>query len=238
MTLLTIAQDACDRLSLPRPAAVISSNDQTAAVMRGLAQQEGKELARRVAWKALTAEHTFTTVATEAQDSTAFPTSSSVRIDEWILPQTCFNRTSRRRMSGPLSAEQWQHYKSSLVTYVNPAFRIRGTSFLITPTPSAGNTVAYEYVTKRWCQSNAGAAQAAWTADNDTALLDEELHTLGIVWRFRKSKGLEYAEDFRAYEVAVEQAMMREGTRPRLSTDGMQHERIPTAPQIPETLVF
>jgi hypothetical protein len=231
MSLITIIQNAADRLSLPRPSAVVLSSDQTVAQLLGLAQQEGKELARAGAWQALVAEQTFLTVAQEAQGN-AIPADF-----DWIVPDTAFNRTARRRLAGPLTAPDWQSSKAT-VTLVDPAFRLRGNAMLLTPAPGPGETIAYEYVSRNWCRSGGGAPQAAWGADHDTALIDEELHTLGIVWRFKKSKGFDYAEDFATYQIQVKQALNRDGARPRISTGPASGARMPMAPQVPDTLVL
>lgn len=231
MTLKTIVQDACDRLSLPRPAAVAASTDQSVRVLFGIAKQEGRELATRTAWQALRGEKTFTATATEMQ-------TGSIPSDfGWYIPDTMFNRTSRRKVDGPLSPIEWQETKATLVTRVNPAFRIMGDAIYITQTPSAGDVFAYEYVSKNWCQSESGAAQSVWLADSDVPLLNEEFHILGIVWRFKKSKGFEYAEDYSLYERMVGAAIIRDGGKPRISTDGVGLGRVPRAPQIPETYV-
>lgn len=232
MSLLTIVRGACDRLSLVRPSAVISATDQTTLNLLGFAQQEGKELARRAAWQALTSEKTFSTTAAAAQVG-GLPDDF-----DWYIPDTMFNRTSRRRVAGPLSNEQWQGMQATLITIVNPAFRIRGGSILLSPTPGAGETVGYEYITKNWCRSATLTAQSAWTADTDTAVLDEEMHTLGVIWRFKHSKGLDYAEEFRSYEAMVNLAMTRDGARPRIQTANQSTDRVPTPPQIPETLTI
>ena len=215
MSLLTVISGTLARLALPTTTAVIDSTDATVRQLLQLAQREGRELARRATWKALQTEKTFTTVATAAQTS-ALPTDL-----DWIIPDTMFNRTLKRRVQGPVGADEWQLIQSSLSSSVFPAFRIRGTSLLITPTPTAGQTVAYEYMSKYWCASSAGSGQTAWAADADTALLDEELITSGLVWRFKAAKGLGYAADQQAYEIQVMQAIMREGVRPRISTDPM-----------------
>jgi hypothetical protein len=215
MTLLTIVQDALGRMNLPQPSVVVSSVDPQVKLCLKLADEGGKELSRRGAWKALTAEKTFTTVATEAQTD-ALPSDL-----DWIIPDTMFDRTLRRKVSGPISAVDWQYIQASLSNAIFPAFRIRGTSMLISPTPVAGNTVAYEYVTKYWCLSEASAQQTRWTADSDTPVLDEELHILGLIYRFRKSRGLDYAAAQTDYEKQVLQAIQREGSRPRLLTDAM-----------------
>ncbi len=231
MSLLTIVQHAADRLGLTRPSTVISSPDENARILLGMAQEEGKALADRHTWQALQTEYTFPTVNGTA--SYALPTGFDA-----LIKDTVFNRTTRRRMQGDLSPSQWQETQASLVTMVNPAFRIRGSLFYISPTPTAAETVAYEYVTKNWCQSAALVGQTEWAADTDTALLDEELFKLGVIWRFKSRKGFDYAEDMQTYEVAVNKAIFKDGARVTIDTSCMERDRVPMSPQVPETLVF
>lgn len=215
MSLLTIVTKACSRLSLAVPTSVISNTNAQVVQLLELAQEEGKNLASRAMWKALTAEKTFTTTAAAVQ-------ASSVPSDfDYIIPDTMFNRSTRRRVDGPISAEEWQVLQSAIVGRVFAAFRFRGSDILITPTPAAGETVAYEYISKNWCQTSGGTKQAAWAADTNTALIDEELHIQGLVWRFLKMRGMDHQDAFRDYTQNVMQAIMREGGRPRIYLDGV-----------------
>lgn len=231
MTLLSIVRDAASRLGLTPPSTVVSSPDENAEILLGLAQEEGKALADRHTWQALQTEHTFSTANGTA--SYALPSGF-----DGIIKDTVFNRTQRRRMQGDLSPSQWQETQASLVTMVNPAFRIRNSLFYISPTPTAVETVAYEYVTKNWCQSAGGTGQSEWAADTDTGVLDEELTKLGIIWRFRSKKGFDYAEDMNNYEIRVNKAIFKDGARVTIDTSCMEKDRVPMAPQVPETLVF
>lgn len=231
MTLLSIVQDAADRLGLTRPGTVITSNDPTAMTLLGLAQEEGKDLLKRHTWQALQSEHTFSTA--NGTESYALPSGFDA-----IIKDTVFNRTRRRRMYGDLTPEQWQETKSSLVTMVNPAFRIRASLFYISPTPTSIETVAYEYLSVNWCESAGGDGQPRWEADTDVGVLDEELMTLGLKWRWKKSKGLDYAEDFNSYELRVAKAILDDGAKMRIYTDNSERDRVPRPPQVPETLVF
>lgn len=231
MTLLVIVQHAADRLGLTRPSTVISSPDENARILLGLAQEEGESLADRHTWQALQTEYTFSTADTVA--SYALPSGFDT-----LIKDTVFNRTSRRRMQGDLSPSQWQETQASLVTMVNPAFRIRGSLFYISPTPTAVETIAYEYVTKNWCQSSGGTGQAAWAADTDVGLLDEELFKLGVIWRYKAKKGFDYAEDMNTYEIAVNKAILKDGARVTIDTSCVERDRVPMSPQVPETLVF
>ena len=231
MSLLSIVQDAARRLGLTPPSSVISSPDENAKILLGLAQEEGKSLYDRHTWQATQTEHTFSTANGTA--SYALPSGF-----DSIIKDTVFNRTSRRRMEGDLSPAQWQETQASLVTMVNPAFRIRGNLFYISPTPTAVETVAYEYISKNWCQSAGSVGQSAWAADTDTGILDEELTTLGIIWRFKSKKGLDYAEDMQSYEIKVNKAILKDGARVTIDTSCMERDRVPMPPQVPETLVF
>lgn len=231
MSLLSIVRDAASRLGLTPPSTVVSSPDENAKILLGLAQEEGKALADRHTWQALQTEHTFSTANGTA--SYALPSGF-----DGIIKDTVFNRTRRRRMQGDLSPSQWQETQARLVTMVNPAFRIRNSLFYISPTPTAVETVAYEYVTKNWCQSAGGTGQTEWAADTDIGLLDEELTKLGIIWRFRSKKGFDYAEDMNNYEIRVNKAIFKDGARVTIDTSCMEKDRVPMAPQVPETLVF
>lgn len=229
MTLATLCQAAARQLNVGVPTAFVSSADETAALLLRLATEEGIALMRRYPWQALQAEKTFTTLAADEQTG-AVPTDF-----DRMIPDTMFNRSTRRRVAGPLSPEEWQQTKATLVTYVNPTFRIRGNAILMSPNPPAGETVAYEYISKNFCASSGGTTQADWAADSDVSRLDEGLMTLGLIWRFRQVKGLSYAEDLQLYERRVSDAEMRDGVKPRITSDMGTLDRMATKLQIPET---
>lgn len=48
-------------------------------------------------------------------------------------------------------------------------------------------------------------------------LLPEELLLMGLRWRWKKEEGLEYAEDFRSYEMQVKDALSRDGAKRTLN---------------------
>lgn len=200
MSLLTIIQDACGELGIVQPSAVVSSTDTQTLQLLAIADKEGKDLARRFDWQILQKEATFTTTATATQTAISTLATDFGR----IVNRSMWNRTESRPIHGPLTPQQWQKRTAAAaqvgVTYY---FRIRGDALMFNPAPATGQTIAFEYISKNWCQSSGGTAQSAWAADTDTAIIDEELIRLGVVWRFKQAKGLEYAEDFRSYEEAL-----------------------------------
>jgi hypothetical protein len=217
MSLLSMVQDFCERTGVPSPTAVHGSTDDQVVQIRALLEEEGKDLAKRVAWERLTFETTHTTLANEDQ---GLIDSLTTRTFNYILNDTIWDRTNRWSVYGPLSPQKWQAEKARSMTGPRTRFRFREGRLMASPAPSAGWTWAWEYVTKDWVTDSSGATyRAVFGADSDVVLLPEDLMIQGLRWRWRKEKGLDYAEDFRTYEAQVKDAMGRDGAKPRLRMD-------------------
>lgn len=212
MGLLQIIQDAADTIGIPRPTAVISSPDLQVRRLLAAAQREGLSLQRRFYWQATAREATWTTTATEDQGllETLAPAYDG------FIDETQWNRTQQQRLFGPLSPQQWQARKASVNIGPSHFLYLRNKHLYVNPVPPAGETWAFEYWSKYFCQSNGGTDQSRWAADNDIGILDEELMTKGVIWRFKQSNGLDYAEDFNAYEADVALLMSRDGGAHRI----------------------
>lgn len=202
MSLLTICQSAARTLGVAVPTAIIGNSEDTAVRLLALAKREVEVLGRTHPWQDTIAEHTFTTVATAAQ-------TSGVPSDfRYIIPRSVWDRTDKSQLDGPKTAREWQELQvRDLATGsgVKRKYRIRGDSFLMHPVPDAGNTIAYEYVINTPVESSGGAAQTTWEADADVPKVPAELVELGIVWRFRKSFGQPYDDDWNEYQKAFEE---------------------------------
>jgi hypothetical protein len=207
LSLLTILQDAADRIGLVRPTSAVGASDHQVRQMLSLANQVGQALLLRHDWQWSVKETIFTATATETQTG-ALP-SDMLR----IIPKSFWNRTADRRVDGPVSAQRWQAVQSGLVVQPWDSFRIRGNSLIMSPVPTAGDVMAYEYVSKYWCMGAGETTpdQETWAADTDTSIWPDELHVLGVVWRYQKARGLEYGETFRDFEVMLAQLIGNDG---------------------------
>jgi hypothetical protein len=187
-----------------------------------LIEEEGNDLASRGAWEGLTLEATHTTTAAEDQGSITSIATNGYR---YIKDGTFFNRTNGLRVEGPLDAESWQATKALSSTGPKYFYRLRGGKLLVTPTPSAGESWAFEYISKNWILAADGTTYKNYfTLDTDTVLLPEELFLMGLRWRWLREKGLDYAELFRTYEMQVKDALGRDGGKRVLSMDGNRRE--------------
>ena len=224
MSLLTMIQDVAEGLGLDSPSSVISNTDTSVVTLLRLAQREGRALQRRYDWQVLETEQTFTTTATTNQG--ALSTIVSAGDLDKILNDTLWDRTGNRPVYGSLSKQRYSTLEAVDTTGPIPEFHLRGGNLLTIPAPATGETWAFLYKSKFWCQSSGGTGQTAWAADTDTGILDEGLMALGIEWRYLKSKGFDYSEEFVEYERQVAEAMA--GDKPRRTVNLAATE--PTGP--------
>lgn len=197
MTLLTIVQNASAEVGVSTPSSVIGSTDANVVQMLALLNREGKWLARGYDWQVLRKEGTFTTVAANEQVASLPTTFTDL---DRIVPKTMWDRTASEQIGEPLTAQRYQGDLANVTTGVRYRYVIRGNGLFFSPVPPAGHSVYFEYYKMHWCQSSGGTGKTAFTVDTDTGILDEDMLTQGLVVRFLKAKGLDYAEEFRRYE--------------------------------------
>lgn len=81
------------------------------------------------------------------------------------------------------------------------------------PNPGTGASIIVSYVSKNWLSSS-GIDGSTWGDEADTLLLPRRLIELGVVWRFRRRKGLPFADRLNEYEgILARQANDAKGQR-------------------------
>lgn len=209
MSLLTIAQAVLGEVVGHEPSSVAGNNDSMTKQVLRLINREGKILAR-MKWTIMQKEHTFNTVNGTA--SYDLPSDFG-----YLLENTAWDRTNYWAMRGNQTPAEWQIYKSAIIANqaTRKRFRIKASDnvrkFFIDPTPSAAEALVFEYVRTTWCTDSAGTTfRSAMTANDDVALVPEDIIELGAIWRFRKAKGLDYSEDFNTYQKELNKAFAQD----------------------------
>jgi hypothetical protein len=222
MSLLTVANDVADIIGIERQVAIAAGTGGDARQLYRLCKLELSELSRRTSWQRLTKENVFTAVASASQP-TAIPTDFL-----FVVNETLFNRTADHEVFGPVSPREWALLTSSNTGVTTEVFRMRGNLLYLYPEPTAGDIYAYEYVTSYLAIDAGGSAEkTTYANDGDVAKLDEELIKLGVVWRWKNLKGLDYAEDFRTYEMQVANSIARDGGKRTISMDAGRPPGVP-----------
>ena len=225
MTLLTICQDAANEIGVPSPSAVIGSVDTTVIQLLAAANREGKSLVSGYDWQTLVKEETHTTIAAESQGVMTTIASDFLRFSN----DTMWNRTTNRKFYGPLNNTEWQTLKGIVVNGVTNYFRIRGNLLLLNPIPTVGQSLVFEYIGKNWVDTTGdGSANAtSYAADANTTVLDEDLITLGVVWRFLKQKGLPYDNQFLEYQMKLSEKQAKDGAKQIIRLTGRTRAFLP-----------
>ena len=217
MTLLSIVQDAADEAGFDRPDTVIGNTD--ARQYLRLLNREGEVLSKWQ-WQQLVKEHTFTLVTSD-QDY-------SLPADyRYMIPSTQWNRDDKRGIIW-ITSEEFQFFKGwTTVNGLNLRARLRNNEFEFEQVIVAGDngkTIAFEYMSKYWTETVAGVAKQKFAADDDVALLNEEVLTMGLVWRFRKAKGLDFQTELLEYHAEVKKVKAQNKASRKLNmTDNLKH---------------
>ena len=218
MTLLTICQDAAKIIGITSPSTVTASTDTSVIQLEAVANQEGRGLVQTYRWEALIKEASHTTIAAESQGTMVSIAADFGRFSN----NTMWNRTTNRKYYGPITGAQWQRIKAIVSGNITNYFRIRGGLLLMNPTPTVGQSVNFEYVSKNWVDESGGTTADAdkFTGDAQTSVIDEELITLGVVWRFLKLKGLPFDQQYIEYQTRLAEYSSHDGAKSILRMAG------------------
>lgn len=223
-TCLSIIQDVCQRINLPNPTTAAQSSDPQIQQVVALSTKEGEWQLSEYDPQACMLEGTFTTVAAEMQVTNISATFPGLKA---IVNDTMWNRDLRRPVFGPMTAARWEQLKAMVMQGPWNQFQIRGNAILFIPVPTANQNIWFQYKSVNWAQSSTGTPQSRFMADADILLLDESTFKLGVEWRWKKAKGLDYAQDFVDYEAALAITKARDGTKDVINMGDVKYDIYP-----------
>jgi hypothetical protein len=206
MTLLTICQTVLRETGkFQVPSTIVSNADPTAVQLLALANRTGRTLANDLRWQVLLSTYTFATVASTANYSLPSDFGRFANLTQW-------DRTNDNPVRGPVTAMEWEYLQSSgfgASSIFDKVFRIAGNYFAIYPTPDTSDeTIAFQYYSKNWITN-----KTAFSADDDTALIDEDLIILGTKWRWLQAKGDSFENEKLEYQQRLDSLQAGDGGR-------------------------
>ena len=156
---------------------------------------------------------------------------------DYMITGTQWDRGFRWQIYGPLTPGEWQVLKSGLSpTGPRRRFRLMAGKFFLDPIPFDSNTLVYEYYSTSVVLDSNGNGKAAFTQDTDTYVLPDDLMVLGLIWRWRRAKGLDYEQEFKTYDDSMSRELARDTASQALQLDiAVPDVRLLTSSQIPDT---
>ena len=137
---------------------------------------------------------------------------------ENITDRTHWDKTKHWEMLGPEDAQQWQWLKSGYIsTGPRIRWRILGNMFQIWPVMNTSEYLGFEYRSKGWVRSAAGAIKNSFTADTDTCLFDDTIMVLGLKLKYFQIKGFDTTSLLQDYSRYLNVAKSNDKGAPNLS---------------------
>lgn len=195
MTLLAMVNSVAVEVGLD-PTGVVLTGEPAYKQIAALLINEGDELSRYHDWRQL---KTTLTIQGDGE-TTLFDLPADM---DRLMPGLTLWEYGRPYI--PLmqvSDQQFLVLRSAVSSPIRPVWRLVADKFEFWRAPQLGVVVNGEYRRANWIISaSSGDPAASWQSDTDTTLLPERLLKLGAIWRFKRAKGFDYAEEFRTAQV-------------------------------------
>ena len=199
-TVVDVMNKAARECSVTAPSSWIAATTTTYLELKDFLADTVDELLDRVDWPEPITQDTIITGT--GVESYALPSDfKRLTRDDFAVYET----TTSRRAGIPITSNgDWTFLQDVGSAGGNRYYRITGNEedgydIGFYQFPATGDSITVAYVTYNWLSSG-GTPGRVWSDPTATLLLPRRLVEMGIVWRFRRRKGLPYQDRLNEYE--------------------------------------
>lgn len=199
MAILAAMQKAARRLLGQRPTAFFGVTNTFEAELCDLVNEVAEDVLKSNDWQALTS------IAELSGDGATTEFSLPADYDRMLLVADVQDQQNWVFGYYPAaSVNEFAFLEARGFTPWPGAWIIYGDLMRFQPAPASESTAIFPYIAKNFAR-DAGtlALKSEFTADTDAFLLPERLLTLGLVWRWRENKKLDFTGDQEAFTKAL-----------------------------------
>lgn len=202
MSLLSICRAVAAEVGWPVPSQISGSLEATAVQLMALANAELRHLSEFHDWPHLESDYTFSLTP----PNTVYAWPSDFRKQAF---GSVFDEQQYFRLRGSMNVENWMARKYGLLgKLARMTFRtkyVNGVASLeFNPTPTENRNVVALYYSTNYAMSGATPIPV-YAQDTDVSRIPERLVELGLKWRFRRAKGLDFSAELSEYNAVVNQ---------------------------------
>lgn len=202
MSILSAMQSATIRLVGQKPAVFFTSSDQLELEIVDLVNEVARDICRYADWQALTKVYNVPTdgvteifnlpddydrqlLVTDIQD-----------LNNWVWGYEHIENINdflyRRARNFELTPGAWTIYQNQIHFF---------------PPPNVQNSATYPYISNNYALDSNNVGKPEFTADTDDFIIKggNDLLTLGLIWRWRENKKLDYTGDQEQFTMALDQ---------------------------------
>lgn len=197
MSLLSVCQNVLDIVGWDSFSTISASTDKTARQIKALANQELINLGKRFDWRMLVKDHTFSTVIGQTQYDTP-------EDFDKLIADSAYNTDEYYRIRSSMTERQWNAWRFGLFGSIShERYRLEyvggAAKFVLSPPPDQSESLVFWYKSVNYARDNSGALKRTYEIDSDVAVIPENVIEAGLLWRFRRAKGLDYSAELAEY---------------------------------------
>lgn len=193
--ILEIARDAADMCAVQAPTTLVNPVTQNDQLFASVVKSTLDSLMRSADWQALEREGILCTTAGQKNYALA-----DIAPDIYsIINASLWMEGSMRSVIGGMTQESWRQHKQYHIPVVDVYFKIQNNMIMFLQDPGCLE-IHFGY------RSNAVVVDAKTAEpksvigkDTDIPVFDTYLVKLGIIWRWMKRSGMDYAEEYDEY---------------------------------------
>lgn len=233
MSLSSICRRVLSMNGWPVLGSIASNTEATAQQVFSLANLELEQLSQKYKWPHLMVEYDFPTVAAQ----TVYPWPEDFRIPE---PDAIFSSDDYYRLRGSTQYQYWQLFKYGKLGSLNrkrfrQIYSDNAPSIELSPAPVGVEQLTSLYYSKYFARDEDGNDIPEYALDSDVSRIPEDLIQLGLNWRFRNAKGLDFGVALSEYNTVVAQRFAQftaqgessVGSRRPTDLDGLTYGYVP-----------
>lgn len=195
MTALTVIQEACvEHLGIEKPTAVFGQSDRTSLELIEALNTARDDIFRCHDWRDLA------TLATFTGDGSTIAFSKPTGYDRMVKGSKLWQSDLEHPLGHILSLDEWLELDVRSFDYTTGVWTILSDGFNVRPAIPSGETVKFYYISNQMVNVDGGGTAIKFANDGDTFVLDEELLSRGLTWRYLAKKGRPYVEEMADYE--------------------------------------
>lgn len=195
MNILEIAQEAADICAVARPKDLFNSNAQNDQLFASVVKSTLSSLMRHAEWQALTRSGVLYTV-----DGVRDYLIDNIAPDfQSFLGGTFYIKDDMRNVVGSISPQRWAKEKQYHCPEIDVIFKIENNMIRFLKNPGVLE-IRFNYKSNAVCiDARTQEPKPQITANTDIPIFDAYVVKLGIIWRWNKRSGLDYAEEYEEY---------------------------------------
>lgn len=198
MTVLSVLQDACLYLGIEQPSAVFGEAGRTETELSEFAIDAAYDIMKAHDWQLLATQATIT------GDGSTENFALESDYDRMDHSTNLWSSSFEAPLYHVKDRDQWLGLDIRQFDFIINAWTLYGNQIYIKPALANAATVKYWYISNKVVTAADASTKATLSVDTDVFRISERLLKKGVIWNWKKSKGLAYQEELKDYEILLQ----------------------------------